>query len=61
MQKHSFTFINQLITNNINFLDPKTQEPLIQILQKTKLNTKDKTIKRIITRILGEGVDKIPK
>lgn len=61
MQNPSFTFINQLITKNIYFLDPTTQEPLIQILQIIKQNTKDKTIKVIITKILGEGVNKIPK
>ena len=61
IQNPSFTFINQLITNNVKFLNPTTQEPLIQILQKIKLNTKDKNIKEIITRILGDGAEKIPK
>ncbi len=61
MQNPSFTFINQLITKNIYFIDPTTQEPLIQILQKIALNTKDKSIKGTITRILGDGADKIPK
>ena len=50
-----------LFTNNINFIDPTTQEPLIQVLQQIKLNTEDKNIKEKITRILGEGVKKIPK
>lgn len=61
IQNPSFTFINQLITKNITFLDPTTQEYLIQILQKIQLNTKDKSIKKTITRILGEGANKIPK
>ncbi|MBE9213784.1 HEAT repeat domain-containing protein [Plectonema cf. radiosum LEGE 06105] len=61
IQITNFNFINQLFTNNINFIDPTTQEPLIQILQQIKLNTEDKNIKEKITRILGEGVKKIPK
>ena len=61
IQITDFNFINQLFTNNINFIDPTTQEPLIQVLQQIKLNTEDKNIKEKITRILGEGVKKIPK
>ena len=59
-QKPDFNFINQLIRNNIVYLDPRTQEPLVQILQKIALNTQDKAIKQIITKILGEGANRIP-
>ena len=60
IQKPDFTFINQLIINNIIFLDPRTQEPLVQILQKIVLNTENKKIRKIITKILEEKAEKVP-
>ncbi|PSF35822.1 hypothetical protein C7H19_15475 [Aphanothece hegewaldii CCALA 016] len=54
IQKPSFYWLNQLMRNHLDFLEPKTQDTLIQILQKIQQNSEDKRIIEMTTRILEQ-------